>query len=453
MEEPGPGAAAPQPAHADPLTDSLLYLAAHHGRALSRSALLAGLPVERGVLTAALYERAAQRAGLEAELTERALTDIPALVLPAVLLFHDGSVRILRGLDPAARRMTLANPSGVDADIIERIDVVEQLYAGFAYFVRPANVGDPRAVATGDLPKKHWFWSVVSRFGANYGHVAIAAFIVNMLALAAPLFTMSVYDRVIPNGAIPSLVALGIGLGIAIAFDFLLKIVRSRIIDMTGKKIDVVLAANIFEHVMAVKADKRPPSVGILANQMRDFDSVREFFTSGTVVSATDMLFAILFIFVLFVIAGPLAWIPLAMLPVMILVGLLLQRPLDRAMRRLQAESAARHGILVESLSGIETVRAVAGESRVQTVWERAVAATARSSEDVQFWSSLAMTSASVATQLCSLLLVVVGVFLILDGKLSVGALVAANMLSGRILGPIAGIAAVMTRATQTFSA
>jgi len=164
------------------------------------------------------------------------------------------------------------------------------------------------------------------------------------------------------------------------------------------------------------------------------------------------MLFAILFVVVLFVVAGPLAWIPLAMLPVMICVGLLLQRPLDRAMRRLQAESAARHGILVESLSGIETVRAVAGESRVQAVWERSVAATARSSEDVQFWSSLALTSASVATQICSLLLVVVGVFLILDGKLTVGALVAANMLSGRVLGPIAGIAAVMTRATQTSS-
>jgi ATP-binding cassette subfamily C protein LapB len=452
-DEAEPAVAVPPSDHTDSLTDSLLYLAAYHGRALSRGALLAGLPVERGVLTAALYERAAQRAGLEAELKERKLADIPALVLPAVLLFHDGATRILRDIDPAAKRMTLADPSKQGADAIERIDLIQTRYAGFAYFVRPANVGDPRAVATGDLPKKHWFWSVVSRFGANYGHVAVAAFIVNMLALAAPLFTMSVYDRVIPNGAIPSLVALGIGLGLAIAFDFLLKVVRSRIIDLTGKKIDVVLAANIFEHVMAVKMDKRPPSVGILANQMRDFDSVREFFTSGTVVSATDMLFAILFIAVLFVIAGPLAWIPLAMLPVMIGVGLLVQRPLDRAMRRLQAESAARHGILVESLSGIETVRAVAGESRVQTVWERSVAATARSSEDVQFWSSLAMTSASVATQLCSLLLVVVGVFLILDGKLSVGALVAANMLSGRILGPIAGIAAVMTRATQTSSA
>lgn len=438
--------------HDDPLSDSLLYLAGHHGRAISRSALLAGLPVERGILTAALYERAAQRAGLEAHLSERPLEDIPALVLPAVLLFHDGSTRILLGIDAAAGRLTVADPSTRDTPAVERLDVINAQYSGFAYLIRPANVADPRAVAAGELPKAHWFWSVVSKFGSNYGHVAIAAFIVNMLALAAPLFTMSVYDRVIPNGAIPSLVALSIGLCLAIGFDFLLKVVRSRIIDLTGKKIDVVLAANIFEHVMSVKMDKRPPSVGILANQMRDFDSVREFFTSGTVVTATDMVFAILFLAVLFVVAGPLAWIPLAMLPIMICVGLVLQRPLDRAMRRLQAESAARHGILVESLSGIETVRAVAGESRVQMVWERSVAATARSSEDVQFWSSLALTSASVATQVCSLLLVVVGVFLILDGKLTVGALVAANMLSGRVLGPIAGIAAVMTRATQTMS-
>ena len=290
-----PEAAEPA-AHADPLSDSLLYLAAHHGRALSRSALLAGLPVDRGILNAALYERAAQRAGLEAQLMERRLSDIPALVLPAVLLLHDGSTRILLGIDPDAGRLTLANPYNDDGEVIERLEVINEQYAGFSYFVTPASVSDPRAVATGDLPKVHWFWSVVRRFGANYSHVAIAAFIVNMLALAAPLFTMSVYDRVIPNGAIPSLVALGVGLALAIAFDFLLKVVRSRIIDMTGKKIDVVLAANIFEHTMAVKMDKRPPSVGILANQIRDFDSVREFFTSGTVVSATDMVFAILFI-------------------------------------------------------------------------------------------------------------------------------------------------------------
>src|SRR6516225_11904045 len=214
-----------------------------------------------------------------------------------------------------------------------------------------------------------------------------------------PLFVMSVYDRVIPNGAVPSLIALSIGMGLAIIFDLVLRMVRSRMIDVTGKTIDVVLAANIFEHVQAVKMAQRPTSVGILANQLRDFDSVREFFTSGTVVSATDLLFALIFVAVLFMIAGPLAWVPLAILPVMIIVGLLIQRPLDRAMRRLQAESAARHGVLVEALSGMETVRAIGAEPRMQTAWERSIAATARSSEDVHFWASMALTASGTAQQ------------------------------------------------------
>lgn len=183
---------------------------------------------------------------------------------------------------------------------------------------------------------------------------------------------------------------------------------------------------------------------------MRDFDSVREFFTSGTVVAATDLLFAIVFIGVLFLIAGPLAWIPLIMLPIVIGAGLILQRPLDRAINRLQAESAARHGVLVESLSGIETVRATGAEARMQTAWERSVAATARSGEEVHFWSVLALTISSSAQQITSMLLVVVGVFLILDGQITMGALIAANMLSGRVLAPISSLASVITRATQT---
>jgi ATP-binding cassette, subfamily C, bacterial LapB len=154
---------------------------------------------------------------------------------------------------------------------------------------------------------------------------------------------------------------------------------------------------------------------------------------------------------VLFMIAGPLAWIPLLMLPVMIIVGLALQVPLDRAMRRLQAESAARHGVLVESLSGIEAVRATGAEARMQNAWERSVAATARSGEDVHFWASMALTSANTAQALNYLLMVVIGVFLILDGKITVGVLVASTMLSGRVLSPIAGIATVITRAAQTF--
>ena len=434
----------------DSLADALLFLAAHHGRALSREALLAGLPIVDDRLSVALFTRAAQRAGLEVEPVKRPLWDIPSLVLPAVLIMRDGSTRILvtnaedprnaKVIDPTVKPYEAPHPLGAEA----------AAYMDYAFLVRPASQADARVAAAGDLPAPHWFWSIVGRFWPNYGHVAAAALIVNVLGLAAPLFTMNVYDRVIPNGAIPSLIALSIGMTLAIVFDFVLRTIRSRIIDMTGKKIDVVLAANIFEHVQSVKMAQRPTSVGILANQIRDFDSVREFFTSGAVVSATDLLFAFIFIAILFEIAGPLAWIPIVMLPLMILAGLILQHPLSRAMRKLQAESAARHGVLIEALSSMETVRAIGAEARMQTAWERSVAATARSGEDVHFWASLALTISNSAQQIVNMLMLVIGVVLILDGKLSVGTLVASTMLAGRVLAPISSIASVITRATQT---
>lgn len=432
----------------DTLSDALLYLAAFHGRALSRPALLAGLPIEDGRLTVGLFERAANRAGLETEAVKRPISAIPSLVLPAVLIMKDGATRILisNGAEP-----TVLDPSKSDARPVP-LGAEADNYLGYAFFVRPASQQDARAAAAVEPVTPHWFWSVVQKFWENYSHVAIAALIVNLLALAFPIFTMNVYDRVVPNGAIPSLIALTIGMIIAVVFDFVLRMVRGRIIDVTGKKIDVVLAAKIFEHVQSVKLAARPTSVGVLANQLRDFDSVREFFTSGSVVTITDLLFAILFIIVLFIVAGPLAWIPLAILPVMIGLGFLLQRPLLAAIRRLQGESSARHGILVESLNSLETIRATAAEARMQSRWERSVAATARSSEDVQFWASIAMTASSTAQQMANLLMIVIGVFLIIDGKLSVGALVASSMLAGRVLAPITGIASIITRASQTVS-
>ena len=447
-KEPTAGAAI-----SDPLVDSLLYLASHHGRAVSRDALVAGLPLVNGRLTAALVERAGQRAGLDIKPEKRRLEQIPALVLPALLVMKDGSALIMTGISENGSIIDYIEPGEVSSTKSRSAESLADTYSGYMFLARPEPTADERTAASGDLPTNHWFWSVVRRFGSNYGHVALAAFLVNMLALAAPLFTMNVYDRVVPNGAIPSLIALAIGLGLAIVFDFVIRMVRSRIVDLTGKKIDVVLASNIFEHVLSIKMANRPTSVGILANQMRDFDSVRDFFTSGTVVAATDLFFAFIFIGILFIIAGPLAWIPLLMLPIVMAAGFILQKPLDRAMKRLQAESSARHGVLVESLSGIETVRAAGAESRMQMVWERSVAATARSGEDVHFWSTLALTISNSAQQITSMLLVVIGVFLILDGKITMGALIAANMLSGRVLAPIASIASVITRGTQTLSA
>lgn len=183
--------------------------------------MLGGLPILDGKLSVALYDRAARRAGLETEAVKRNLTDIPALVLPAVLIMRNGTALILLGIDDAHKSAKVLDPTVTPSVArVAPIGAITADYTGYAFLVRAAAEADARAVAAGDIPRNHWFWSVVKVHWRSYGHIALAAFLTNMLALATPLFTMSVYDRVVPNGAIPSLIALSIGMGLAIAFDF-----------------------------------------------------------------------------------------------------------------------------------------------------------------------------------------------------------------------------------------
>lgn len=437
---------------AGPLAQALELIAAHHGRSVSAEALLSGLPLEAGRLDGALFPRAAGNAGLEAAAIERPLDELPALVFPCVLILAEGCA-VLWAVDAAAGSSVLTLLDG-EGQAPERqtmpLASLKARYSGYAFLLRPLPLAAGRSEALRLLDADHWFWSVVRRFWDNYLHIALAALVINVLALAFPLFTMVVYDRVIPNGAISSLMALSIGILIGVVFDVVLRIVRSRMIDMTGKQADVSLAADIFRQVMGLRMKARPQSVGQLANQIRDFDQVREFFTSATLVSASDILFALIFIGVMFLIAGPLGFIPLLLLPVVVGIGWAIQRPLNRAMRELQGEAAQRHGVLVEAVGNLETVKALGAEGAMQRKWERSVAATARAGEAVHLWSSLALTLTGAVQQLAQLGLIVWGVFLILSNGASVGALVAANMLIGRILSPLANIAAMMTRASQT---
>lgn len=440
----------PAAADRNGLLAGLLYIARHHGRAVSANAIMAGLPITDGVLRPTLFLRAAARADLVAEPFARPLDEIPNLVLPALLLLRDGRALVLLRNDPGAPTVEVVEPdlTTEQSRVWDRAQLLAD-YSGYTFFLKPSGGAAERGGIRRTV-ETHWFWSTLALFRSNYIHIAIAAFLINLMALAFPLFTMNVYDRVLPNGAIPSLIALAIGVLIAFAFDFVLRLVRSRMIDLTGKQIDVTLAARLFSHILGLKMVHRPRSAGVLANQIRDFESVREFFTSGTVISVTDLLFALVFLIVMFTIVGPLALIPLILLPVSLAIGYLIQKPLDRAVREVQAESATRHGILVESIGAIETIRALGAESRIQTHWERSVASSARATEAVHHWSSLSLTLSSTAQNLASLLIIVWGVFLVLNNQISVGALIAANMLSGRILAPVANLASVLMRGART---
>lgn len=435
------------------LLAALLHIARHHGRPVSAEALLAGLPLEGGVLRPAQFQRAAERADLVAEPFQRALGEIPALVLPAILLLKDGRAVVLLGQDAADGTRRICDPTKPEARPVDvPAATLEAAYAGYTFFLKPAP-GRAESGATATPAQVHWFWGTLSRFRRHYLYIALAAFLINVLALAFPFFTMNVYDRVLPNGAVASLVALSIGVLLAFAFDLALRLVRSRMIDLTGQQIDATLAARLFEQVMGLRMEVRPSSVGVLANQMRDFESVREFFTSGTVIAATDLLFAFIFLGFMAGIVGWLALVPLVLLPVAIGIGLLIQRPLDAAVRDVQAEAATRHGVLVESLGALETIRALGAEGRMQALWERSVAASMRAGEAVHRYAALSLTLSLGAQNLASLIIIVWGVFMVLDARITMGALVAATMLSSRILAPVANIASVMMRGARTLHA
>lgn len=434
------------------LLDTIVTVSHLLRRPVGAAAILAGLPAIDGRVTPRLFIRAAENAGLVAEAAERRLSDVPRLILPMVLLMRDGSARVLVDLDTEHDSCVLAGASHAGPPVRSeaRLSEIAATYSGFCFLVKPAQGAQAPAAGPATPAAGNWFWSSLRPFIGNYLHIALASLLINLLALAFPLFVMNVYDRVLPNGALASLAALSIGVVLAMAFDFGLRTARSKMIDLTGKQIDVTLAARLFAHVLGLKAAFRPSSPGGLANQIREFESVREFFTSSTVIAASDVAFSLIFIGVMFVLVGPLAWIPLLLLPITFAIGALLQKPLERAVLSVQAESAARHGILVESLATSESIRALGAENRVQARWERSVAATAQAGEAVHQWSALTLNLSNAAQNLGSLLIVVWGVVLVLDNHITTGALVAATMLSGRIFGPIANLAALAMRGART---
>ncbi len=433
---------------------SLQFLSRHHGRFVSRAAILHGLPLERDRLNATLLERAAANAHLEAQFVERSLDRIPKIVLPTILFCKTG-LRILIDLDTDKVLATVIDVTTVSSEqkLVVPLTELNDMYSGYAIFCRPLEPESSEYGRDETASRANWFWRVVLQFKENYAHIAVSAFLVNMIALAFPLFTMAIYDRVLPNFAVSSLVALSSGVVVAYIFDVVIRVSRSRMIDMTGKQADVVLASRIFEQIMNLKLSAKPIDIGVLANQIRDFDVVREFFTSTTMIAFADLMFSFLFILVMILVGGPLALVPIVMLPIVLAIGLFVQKPLDRAVRNLQAESSARHGILIEGIAGLETIKALGAEGRMQYKWERSVAAAARSGEDVHILTSTALTLSGSVQQFAQLIMYVWGVMLVMSNSLSVGALVASTILAGRVLSPVSNIVAMLSRGAQTLVA
>jgi ATP-binding cassette subfamily C protein LapB len=433
----------------DPLMGALAQLSALLGRPISTEALTAGLPHVDGPTPPELAIRAAERAGLRARLARKAhVADIAAVTMPCVLLLRRGEACVLLAVRDQQAEI-IAPEHGQQSSMVD-LATLETDFVGYAIFARLETRVDARAerIQIGD--PREWFWGTLARFWPIYSHVVIASLLINCFVLASPLFVMNVYDRVVPNNATQTLWVLAIGVGTAYLFEFILRNLRTYFVDVAGKNADVIIASRLLQQLMAIRMEAKPPSVGAMANNLREFESLREFYTSGTMAALVDLPFIFLFIGVIALLAGPLALVPLIMVPLVIGAGLILQFPLRRVVERAHQESNQKHALLIETIDGLETIKAVSAESRMQGSWERFVGATARSSTKARFISGIAITFSTFAIQFTSVLVVVWGVYQIAEGKLTTGALVAATLLSSRALAPLGAIAAMVTRLAQS---
>lgn len=433
------------PADTDPLLSCLEFLTRHYERPYSAEVLRSGLPMDGGRLNPSLFIRAGERVGLVARVVKRPLRALSSLVLPAVLILEGDQACVLVDFPDEGHASVMLPETGPGVQTIDR-SALEKIFAGYVIYLRPEFDFSSNAGEAEPPPTRHWLWGPILNNWWIYGQVVVAALLINMFALTTPLFIMTVYDRVVPNNATETMWVLAIGAAIVFAFDFVVRSLRGYYIDVAGKRADVLMANRIFNQVLDMQMAARPASSGAFANTLREFESVRDFFTSATLAALVDLPFVLLFIGVIWMVAGNLAIIPLLAVPLVVVVGLAVQVPLTVMVRGSMRQDNAKHGILFEALAGMETIKSLGADGRMRKRWESFVSQSARSNLRTRLLSSLTLNFTATVQQLTTIAVVVVGVLMIGRNELTVGALIAAVILNGRAVGALGQVAQLLVR-------
>ncbi|HHF3268882.1 TPA: type I secretion system permease/ATPase [Vibrio diabolicus] len=436
----------------DPLLNSLIYVSRYYGLANSPEALVNGLPLSDGKLTPFLLPRAAERAGLVAKENRAELENISSLILPAILVLKGGDSCVLNSINAETREAEVTTlESGMVPISIPLEDLLEQ-YTGRYFLVKKQFRFDERSPEVLKTNEGHWFWSTLWQSKRIYRDVLIASLLINLFAVAAPLFTRLVYDKVVPNLAFETLWVLASGIFVVFLFDFILKSLRNYFIDVAGKKSDILISSKLFSKVMGIRMESKPPSVGAFARHLQEFESIREFFTSATVSALIDLPFAILFLVIIWLMAGDLVYVPMVGVVILIVHSLLIQGPLRRSIEEGSRLASQKYANLIESLAGLETVKMLSAQSQFQYRWEEAVAHMANWNIKSRRITDSIQNAAGFVQQSSNVGMIILGVYLIAEGELTMGGLIAATMLSGRAIGPLVQLSLLSTRYNQAKS-
>lgn len=444
----------PDPASVDyhsPLVQCITLLFKLSGKPISPNIISSKLPSGPSALRPSMILRAAESIGLRSSTVARPkLENISPLTFPCIILLKGNGACILAGLDESSATVYFPEHGGGSVTIPR--EQLEQQYLGYAIYAKVMARLDARASKLKLVKTKRWFWDTLLGFLPIYKHVIAASILINLFALAGPLFTMNVYDRVIPNAerAWETLWALAIGVVITYIFDFLLRNLRSYFVDVAGRNADVILGGKLMQQVLSLRLDSKPDSTGSMTNNLREFESLRDFFGSTTLTTLIDIPFMFVFLFIMFLIGGPIVLVPLAAIPIVLVVGYFLQLPMQNITEKGFKENMQKNALLVEVVNGLETVKTSQAEGTVFNTWEKVIGLSALSNAHSKRLATFSMSITTLLTQLVSMGIIIVGVYLVNEKTITMGVIIACNMLSGRTMAPLAALSSMFARLQQS---
>ena len=436
---------------ADALLVCLALVAKQLGHPLHVPAMRQGFALDdAGRIPLEAYPDLAHQHGLMAGWASRKLADIPSYVMPVLVSLVDGRACVLRAIEGDTAVVWWAEQGAQDDRV--SLDQLQGLARDEVLVVKLPPKRSEETLAPMQGAAFSWFWGTLWRFRHFYAESMVATVVANILTLASVFFTMNVYDRVVPTQAYASLWTLAIGTSVAIVMEFIMRWLKARLVDLGGKKADLAINATLLREVMSIRLENRPQSVGMFASSMRDFESLRDFFSSASLVVLADMPFVLLFLVMIVMVGGPLAWVPALAVPILVLQGLWAQKPLMKAMRANMKEAGDKQSVLVESVLNLELLKAHNAESYLQRRWETSNKAGSDSYKEIRSITNWIMGCTTAVTQLVTVVMVVAGVYMIHANLLTQGGLIASVILAGRALGPLGGVMSLASRYQQAVS-
>jgi ATP-binding cassette subfamily C protein LapB len=372
---------------------------------------------------------------------------MPNYALPVVVPFIDGRAVVLRSIKDGIATVLFAETGMTDQQLT--VEELDALSTGELLVIKPPPKKGAQQLVGFKTAAFSWFWDTMWRFRHFYYDAMVATVVANLLTLATVFFTMNVFNRIIPAKAYTSLWTLTIGVALAMLLEFGMRLLKARLVDQGGKKADLAINATLLREIMAVRLEHRPQSIGIFASSMRDFEALRDFFSSSLFVAIADLPFILMFLALIWVIGGPIVWIPVAIIPILLIISFLIQRPLMSAMRRNMREAGERQSVLMEAMLNLEMLKAHNAEGYLQRRWENANIASSDSYMDIRHRTSWVTGVTTSLQQVCSVGVIVMGVYMIHANTLTLGALIACNILAGRAVMPLGSIMQLATRYQQ----